>query len=110
VGEWDAILKHPLPSQPCFGAIMTRGHQHDALVLSRWIQQPFAFLAMIGSKRKRRIISEQLAADRIATDVQLAKVACPAGVEIGAISVPEIAVSIVGQLVQERARVRALDH
>ena len=37
---------------PAFGLIVTRGHQHDALVLRGWIHQPFAFLGMIGSRRK----------------------------------------------------------
>jgi xanthine dehydrogenase accessory factor len=103
VGDWADLLQRELPEEPCFGAIMTRGHQHDALVLSRWIQRPFAFLAMIGSRRKRRIICEQLVADQIATEERLAEVACPAGIDIGAVSVPEIALSIAGQLVQKRA-------
>src|SRR6185436_2688851 len=56
VGYWEEILKEPLPARPTFGLIVTRGHQHDALVLRSWVQQPFAFLGMIGSRRKRRLI------------------------------------------------------
>src|SRR5476649_1423727 len=52
VGGWHELLKEPMPAQPAFGLIVTRGHQHDALVLSEWINQPFVFLGMIGSRRK----------------------------------------------------------
>jgi len=56
VGAWHDILKVPLPKSPAFGLVVTRGHQHDALVLSEWIRRPFAFLGMIGSRRKARIM------------------------------------------------------
>lgn len=110
VDAWDILLRDPLPSRPTFGLIVTRGHQHDALVLKEWIQRPFVFLGMIGSRRKRRIIFEQFAQDGLATAEQLARVACPVGIDIEAVSVPEIAVSIVAQLVQERARHLAAGH
>src|SRR5579859_1393786 len=56
VGGWHELLKVPLPEPPAFGLIVTRGHQHDALVLTEWIQRPFVFLGMIGSRRKARMI------------------------------------------------------
>jgi len=107
VGAWDGILQQRLDSRPTFGLIVTRGHQHDALVLRDWIQRPFAFLGMIGSRRKRRIIFEQFVQENIATTGQLERVACPVGININAISVPEIAVSIAAQLVQRRAEILA---
>lgn len=100
---WDKLLNEPLPSRPTFGLIVTRGHQHDSLVLRHWIQRPFAFLGMIGSSRKRRLIFTEFVEQHLATEAQLAKVACPVGLEIQAKSVPEIAVSILAQLVQQRA-------
>ena len=103
VDYWPALLSDELPARPTFGLIVTRGHQHDALVLKEWIKKPFAFLAMIGSKRKKRIIFSHFVEEGIASEDQLARVACPVGVDIDAVSVPEIAVSIVAQLVQKRA-------
>jgi xanthine dehydrogenase accessory factor len=102
VDAWDKLLRDPLPQRPTFGLIVTRGHQHDALVLREWVKRPFAFLGMIGSQRKRRIIFEQFVHDGIATEQELARVECPVGVDIEAVSVPEIAVSIAAQLVQKR--------
>src|ERR1043166_9729804 len=103
VGYWDGLLREPLPPRPAFGLIVTRGHQHDALVLRDWIHRPFSFLGMIGSRRKARIIFDQFVEEKIATAPQLAEVACPVGVSIAAQSVPEIAVSIMAQLIQKRA-------
>jgi xanthine dehydrogenase accessory factor len=106
VGAWDELLREPLPPKPVFGLVVTRGHQRDALVLARWIQQPFAFLGMIGSRRKARLIFDQFIEDKIASREQLAEIACPVGIDIDSRTVPEIAVSIVAQLVQKRASLR----
>jgi xanthine dehydrogenase accessory factor len=88
VEAWEKLMRDSLPPRPTFGLIVTRGHQHDALVLREWIQRPFE-------------------SDHLATAEQLARVACPVGIDIDATSVSEIAVSIVAQLVQERAAVLA---
>lgn len=108
VDYWDKLLAEPLPEVPCLGLILTRGHQHDALVLSKWVRQPFAFLGMIGSQRKKRMIFSHFVQEGLATEEQLARVACPVGVPIGGTSVNEIALSIVAQLVQNRSERRAL--
>jgi xanthine dehydrogenase accessory factor len=103
VGHWGELLEMPLPSQPALGLIVTRGHQHDANVLAEWIHKPFLFLGMIGSQRKSRIIREGFLRRNIATAEELARVASPVGLDIGAGSVEEIAVSILAQYVQKRA-------
>jgi xanthine dehydrogenase accessory factor len=101
-GDWPEIFAQPFPSVPTFGLIVTRGHRHDALVLERWIHQPFQFLGMIGSARKARTIFEHFAKDNLASREQISKVACPVGIKIGAVSVPEIAVSILAQYIEKR--------
>lgn len=103
IGAWDEILGAPLPDRPVFGLILTRGHQRDALVLAEWVRRPFAFLGMIGSRRKARLIFDQFLADQRATPEMLARVVCPVGLEIQSQTVPEIAVSIAAQLVGQRA-------
>jgi xanthine dehydrogenase accessory factor len=103
VGGWHELLKVPLPESPAFGLIVTRGHQHDALVLSDWIHHPFIFLGMIGSRRKARIMREQFLKQKLATAEQFDRLACPVGVEIGAVSTHEIAVSALAQFIQKRA-------
>jgi xanthine dehydrogenase accessory factor len=103
VGGWHELLKEPMPKQPAFGLIVTRGHQHDSLVLTEWIHHPFVFLGMIGSRRKARIIREQFIRQNIASAAELDKLACPVGVEIHAQSTREIAVSVLAQFIQKRA-------
>ena len=103
VGGWHELLKVSLPESPAFGLIVTRGHQHDALVLSEWIHHPFVFLGMIGSRRKARIMREQFLKQNIATAEQFDKIACPVGVDIKAVSTHEIAVSAMAQFIQKRA-------
>jgi xanthine dehydrogenase accessory factor len=103
VGGWHELLKVPLPKSPTFGLIVTRGHQHDALVLSEWIHHPFVFLGMIGSRRKARIMREQFLKQNITSAEQFDKIACPVGVEIQAVGTHEIAVSVMAQFIQKRA-------
>jgi xanthine dehydrogenase accessory factor len=103
VDYWETLLQESFPRTHTFGLIVTRGHQHDALVLRHWIQRPFAFLGMIGSGRKKRIIFSHFLAEKIATEAQLNQVACPVGLDIQSVSVPEIAVSIMAQYIQKRA-------
>jgi xanthine dehydrogenase accessory factor len=103
VGSWEQLLAEPLGTQPTFGLIVTRGHQHDALVLRHWLPRPFVFLGMIGSRRKARLLAEQFAAENLTSLEPFARVFCPVGLDIHATGVKEIAVSIVAQLVQKRA-------
>jgi xanthine dehydrogenase accessory factor len=103
VGEWEKLAALPLPDVPSFALIVTRGHRHDALVLKDWIHKPFLFLGMIGSARKARTIFNHFAEEKIATPGQMARVACPVGIEIRSQSVPEIAISIMAQFIEKRA-------
>jgi xanthine dehydrogenase accessory factor len=102
VGGWHDLLKASPDDSPAFGLIVTRGHQHDALVLSEWIHRPFVFLGMIGSRRKARIMREQFIRQKIARAEEFDRVACPVGLDIGAASTPEIAVSVLAQFIQKR--------
>ena len=105
-GHWDELLNIPFATVPTFGLIVTRGHKHDALVLETWIHRPFQFLGMIGSARKARTITEHFMAAKLATAAEIAKVACPVGIKIQSQSVPEIAVSIIAQFIEQRAMMR----
>jgi xanthine dehydrogenase accessory factor len=104
VGPWHELLKLPLPKTPVLGLIVTRGHQHDALVLSEWIHLPFVFLGMIGSRRKARIMREEFLRQNIASAEQLDRIACPVGLEIQSVGTHEIAVSVMAQFIQKRAQ------
>lgn len=106
VGAWHELLKKSPAASPAFGLIVTRGHQHDALVLSEWIHRPFSFLGMIGSRRKARIMREQFIKQKIASGEEFDRVASPVGLPIGAASTNEIAVSVLAQYIQKRAEMK----
>jgi xanthine dehydrogenase accessory factor len=110
VGPWHELLKVPFPKTPAFGLIVTRGHQHDALVLSEWIHRPFGFLGMIGSRRKARVMREEFLRQKIASAGQLDRLACPVGLDIQAVGTHEIAVSVMAQFIQKRAEFVGVKH
>jgi xanthine dehydrogenase accessory factor len=104
VGPWESLLQLPFPNDRLvYGLIVTRGHQRDALALKSWIQLPFEFLGMIGSRRKKRLLFTQFIEEKIATVESLEKVKCPVGLNLGSRTVYEIAISIAAQLVEWRA-------
>jgi xanthine dehydrogenase accessory factor len=103
VDYWEKLLEEPMPVLPTYGLIVTRGHQHDALVLRSWIHRPFVFLGMIGSRRKARVIRDEFVAQKIIGASEWDRVICPVGLEIKSQTVNEIAVSIVAQLIAKRA-------
>jgi xanthine dehydrogenase accessory factor len=81
--------------------IVTRGHNHDEEALFHLVTTPARYVGLIGSKRKIKLIYSDLLRDGISRDA-LAKVFAPLGFEIGSQTVPEIAISIVAELVAHR--------
>ncbi len=85
--------------------IVTRGHRHDGQALGAVVDRGARYVGMIGSRRKVKVIFDELVAAGVSREA-LDRVAAPVGIDVGAVSVEEIAVSIAAQLVQERARDR----
>jgi xanthine dehydrogenase accessory factor len=81
-----------------FCIIVTRGHAHDEEALYHLATTRAGYVGMIGSKRKIKLIYDDLLAKNIPESV-LAKVHAPLGFDIGSQTVPEIAVSIVAELI-----------
>jgi xanthine dehydrogenase accessory factor len=94
---------HGLPCGPeAFVVIVTRGHAFDAEVLAQALRTRAGYIGMIGSRRKRDAVYQRLRGQGF-TDADLARVSCPIGLDIGAETPEEIAVSIVAELIQSRA-------
>jgi len=87
-----------------FVVIVTRGHMHDKTVLAQSLKTGAKYIGMIGSRRKRDIIYEKLLEEGF-TKQDIDSVHSPIGLDIGAETPEEIAVSIVAELI----KVRALD-
>jgi xanthine dehydrogenase accessory factor len=101
VGPLDESLKDLPMDEQTFCIIVTRGHNHDEEALSLLARQPSRFLGMIGSRRKIRLIFDDLLREGIPRD-DLRRVHAPLGLDIGSQTVPEIAVSIVAELIAHR--------
>jgi xanthine dehydrogenase accessory factor len=84
-----------------YALIVTRGHSHDEEALCHLAPTAAGYVGMIGSRRKIKLIFEDLLA-RGVTSEALARVHAPLGFEIGSQTVPEIAVSIVAELIARR--------
>ena len=82
--------------------IVTRGHMHDMEVLDQALRTRAGYIGMIGSRKKRNTIYAHLM-DKGITEAQLEQVRCPIGMAIEADTPEEIAVSIVGELIYQRA-------
>jgi xanthine dehydrogenase accessory factor len=105
VGDIGPTLKSLAPTlhPSVYCLIVTRGHNHDEEALYHLAASDASYVGMIGSKRKIRLIYEDLIA-KGRTPEQLARVHAPLGFDIGSQTVPEIAVSIVAELIACRNR------
>ena len=90
--------------QSTFVVVVTRGHQHDATALAACIHKPAAYLGMIGSRRKVALLRKDFLDSGRATTSEWDRVCAPIGLDIGAVTVPEIATSIAAQLVAIRRK------
>ncbi|MBM4032683.1 MAG: XdhC family protein [Planctomycetes bacterium] len=87
-----------------YAVIVTRGHVHDAEALAACLRRPAAYVGMIGSRRKVALMRDEFISSGRATAEEFARVYAPIGLDVGAATVPEIAASIVAQLVAVRRK------
>jgi len=80
-------------------AIMTPQHAGDRDVLRQLVDVPLAYLGMIGSRRKVKVTFQHLRDSGVAEE-SLNRVHAPIGLNIGAETPEEIAISILAEIVQ----------
>ena len=81
--------------------IVTRGHQHDEMVLGWAVGTPAKYIGMIGSQTKVKTIYSHLLAKGVPKE-KLDSVYSPIGLEIEAQTPEEIAVSILAEIIKVR--------
>lgn len=84
-----------------YALIVTRGHGHDQEALEQLAPTAAEYVGLIGSKRKIRLIFESLLEQGMSRTA-LDRVSAPVGLDIGSRTVPEIAISIVAELIARR--------
>ena len=99
IPTWLAQARLPASA---YAVIVTRGHRHDLDALEALASRELRYLGLIGSRAKVARIYDQLLADNRATLEQLSHVHAPIGLDIGAVTPQEIAVSIAAELIAIR--------
>jgi xanthine dehydrogenase accessory factor len=100
-GPIDRVLPDLEITPDSYCLIVTRGHSHDQEALFHLVDRGARYVGLIGSRRKIKMIYENLAAEGVSQEA-LAKVHAPLGIDIGSQTVPEIAISICAELVAHR--------
>ena len=108
--DFDKATAQLVPSESSYIVIVTRGHRDDMRMLRWAVQTPARYVGMIGSMRKTITIFKELQAEGLPAHL-FDRVHAPIGLDIGAITPEEIAVSITAELIARRRKVeRDLPH
>jgi len=79
--------------------LVTRGHQYDVESLLEVLDDPLAYIGMIGSRRRIRAVFELLETEQGIPAAKFDRVYAPIGLNIGAITPAEIAVCIMAEII-----------
>ena len=82
--------------------LVSKGHRPDAEALEACIHGNAGYIGMIGSRRKIRFLKKHFIETALCTEAEWDRIAAPIGLDIGAVTVPEIGVSIAAQLIAAR--------
>ena len=94
----DGLAEIPGDSDSWF-VIVTRGHRYDTECLETILQKRYAYVGMMGSRRRVAIVKDQLEEKGISRGI-LDAVHTPIGLKIGAETPEEIAVSVMAEIIQ----------
>jgi xanthine dehydrogenase accessory factor len=98
IGAW--LHRAELPAS-AYAVVVTRGHTHDFEALRALAARDLRYIGLIGSRAKVARIFDALQAEGMPIEA-LARVHAPIGLDIGAITPAEIAVSILAELIAIR--------
>ncbi len=98
IGAW--LHRADLPAS-AYAVVVTRGHTHDFEAMRALAARDLRYIGLIGSRAKVARIFDALEAEGMPREC-LGRVHAPIGLEIGAVTPAEIAVSIVAQLIAVR--------
>jgi len=102
--DFEKAIERVAPSESSYIVIVTRGHRDDMRLLRWAVGTPARYIGMIGSKRKTITIFRELQKEGLRAEL-FDRVHAPVGLDIGAITPEEIAVSITAELIAKRRNV-----
>ncbi len=98
-----------VPNASSYLLIVTRGHRDDMRVLAWAVRTDARYIGMIGSKRKVLSVYKALEKEGYSPE-EFERVHAPVGLDIGALTPEEIAVSITAELIAVRRNAVGLPH
>lgn len=101
-GDFGHIGQYLTTEPGDYIVIMTSGHTHDFEVQEQILRRPAAYVGVIGSRAKTASVNARLRAAGV-DEAAIASLHTPVGVAIKAVTPAEIAVSIAGEMIYERA-------
>ena len=104
-GDFTRISDYLTVTEEDFVVIMTSGHMRDFQVEDQMLRGAFAYVGVIGSRRKTASVNQRLREAGVPEEA-IALVHTPIGTPILAVTPEEIAVSIAGEMIQVRAQRR----
>ena len=99
--EYEEVFQALDVHSSTYLVIVTRGHRDDMRVLRWAIETPARYIAMIGSRRKVLGVVKELEKEGIGSEA-FDRLYAPMGLEIGAITPEEIAISVVAEMIALR--------
>ena len=100
-GEYEDVFPKLEVNHTSYLVIVTRGHRDDMRVLKWALSTPARYISMIGSKRKVLGVMKELEREGLRRE-DFERLHAPMGLEIGAISPEEIAVSVAAEMIAVR--------
>ncbi len=107
--SYEEAFEKIRPNASSYLVIVTRGHKEDMRVLAWAVRTEARYVGMIGSKRKVLSVYKALENEGYKPE-EFERVYAPMGLEIGALSPEEIAVSIIAELVAVRRNATNAEH
>ncbi|MEN6324862.1 MAG: XdhC/CoxI family protein [Syntrophomonas sp.] len=99
--SFDDLDKNLSPGSRSSVVVVTRGHQHDWICLRQMLKYPLVYLGVIGSRRKVAMLRENILSAGYPEEI-CNRIYMPIGLNIGAQTPEEIAVSIAAELINVR--------
>jgi len=106
VDEFAAAASQMTLGPNSYAVVVTRGHKGDSEALRAVVGKGLRFVGLLGSRPKLVHLVSALEESGVPPE-DLADIHCPLGIEIGAVSPEEIAVSVLAQMIAVRRAVPA---
>ena len=101
-GDYTRLADYISFTEDDYIVIMTSGHSYDLEVQDQVLRGEFAYVGVIGSRKKTATVNQKLK-DRGVPEAAIIRVHTPVGVSIKAVTPEEIAVSITAEMIHIRA-------